>query len=216
MTVSKKSKYKRFLFCCLRSNLLLFQFWESRHLLDAFPNDYESSKSHSLLKDFWFFLFTCKKKILFICLKVMVLQLITANRNAPFMDCSKQSFSFWRIHWTIALQIPPAGAASTSLSCACSFLCLTPKALLLHQLKENAGAAKQNRQLTTAANKYYRHWEKNPDLSYLIRPRHYSRVEVSMTSIKSPKKEHVTKSWASVRRGCRISPHFFVVFPDRY
>lgn len=38
--------------------------------------------------------FTCKKTpTLFICLNIMVLQLITANRNAPFLHCSKQSFS---------------------------------------------------------------------------------------------------------------------------
>lgn len=54
----------------------------------------------------------------------------------------------------------PQREASTCLSCAYSFLCLTP-ALLMHQLKENAGAAKQNRQLTTVANKHYRLWEKS-------------------------------------------------------
>lgn len=75
-----------------------------------------------------------------------------------FCTAANRHFPFQRIQTIAELLLPqfPQREAPTSLSCACSFLCLTPKVLLMHQLKENAGAAEQNRQLTTDANKYSR------------------------------------------------------------
>lgn len=117
MTVSKKSKYKRFLFCCLRSNLLLFQFWESRHLLDAFPNDYESSKSHSLLKDSFSFYLQ----------KENTIYLLKGNSFA--VNHCKQKCSFYGLQQTVIFLLEDSlNYCSPNSPCWCSFhfseLCL--------------------------------------------------------------------------------------------
>lgn len=183
MTVSKKRKYKRFLFCCLRSNLVLFQFWESSIFCVHFLIIMRAASPTITFKRFLIGFFNLQKENTIYLLKGNGFAVNHCKQKCSFSALQQTVISHFGGPSEVLFSQFPQREAPISLSCACS-LCAWPQepCWCISSRKMLGQQSRRDNQLLLQISIIG--FEKKGtfvlELSNLFRPRHYSNISPTL------------------------------------